>query len=307
MEILPLNKIFDDKKFNVLFLGNGISRCFENDSWKNLIKKCIKRSNSDIKYSQVKKLPYNMQIIAATNDTVDKKMKDFTKSIVKEISTQEKEIFQRALSINVDCIITTNYTLELEQACGMTCNKSAFNSIQKITKELSKSEKQFRMCQYSFIDNKSIFHIHGDAFHYDSMIMGQYYYSKMIGKISKNLEWHIKRYKAFIKDKIPFSPHGCIDSFLYGDVYMLGFGMDFSESDIWYLVCAKKRHFPNTKIYYYMPKEETEKNKELIVMLKAYNVEVISEYSNKNGFPDYYNLAIADIKQKCENQIPAYL
>ena len=65
-----------------------------------------------------------------------------------------------------------------------------------------------------------------------------------------------------------------LDSFIMGNVYILGFGFDFSELDLWWLIKQKKRENaePHGKVIFYTPEKIQEAGK--YALLSAYGVEI---------------------------------
>ena len=86
-----------------------------------------------------------------------------------------------------------------------------------------------------------------------------------------------------------------------GDVYILGFGLDLSEMDIWWLINCKKRNNPEGKVYYIEPNMDLEKNVGKKVLLQTYGVEIITELVNDGEYRDYYNRMIDFIKEKIKD------
>ena len=54
----------------VLFLGNGINRAFNGDSWDNLIKKISTKYESSLTADDVEHLPFPMKVVALSGDRV---------------------------------------------------------------------------------------------------------------------------------------------------------------------------------------------------------------------------------------------
>ena len=296
--MLNLPKISTKANRSVLFLGNGINRSFNHKSWDDLISE-TNETNAKCDVESIKELPYNMQIIAATNDNVDKEMKTISKILNYDINKEQADFLQMLITDEFSAIITTNYTTELEQALGMKNNKYSFYKHMQYTKaDLTDKMKKSQLYNYLMIDGKSIWHIHGHIYAPSSVKMGNYYYGKLTSQIEQYISTLLRNYKASKNYDFPFVPKSWIDYFMLSDVYMLGFGMDFSESDIWYLIGAKKRHFPENKTYFYLPKEDIEEKRALTTMLKAYNVEVVDTLSSKNGFKNFYLDAVDDTKIK---------
>ena len=69
--------------------------------------------------------------------------------------------------------------------------------------------------------------------------MGHYFYGKMEYEIQTYLPYLERRVEGARKAGGIFYPRSWVDYYLIGDLYIAGFGQDFSESDIWYLACTK--------------------------------------------------------------------
>ena len=115
--------------------------------------------------------------------------------------------------------------------------------------------------------------IHGEARKPDSMIIGNYYYGKLLRRCVERLDGDFSNenphqrsrtgrsktdyFKINKSQNRPIKVGSWIDAFVLGDVYVLGFGLDFSEVDIWWLLEYKANHTDlcgNT--YYFNPKKE---------------------------------------------------
>lgn len=72
---------------------------------------------------------------------------------------------------------------------------------------------------------------------------------------------------------------------IYGDVYCVGFGLDYSEFDVWWLINKRQYMKSNAKIIYYNPanKNDTNKNK----LLKAMGIDLCSLKYDSNHKIDY--------------------
>ena len=306
----------EEKYSSILFVGNGINRAFEKTrksivpkcenwnfegmSWESIIKQLAFNNGNNIKYSDISNLPMPMQIITATKDNVDITMKALSESMCSEVIIDEKMMFcKKLLSLPVNDIITTNYTYELEQASGISPNKSAYYKARKHTKKVTKTEDNFRLYTYSDLKSvsKRLWHIHGDAASPKSIVMGHYWYGKILKEIEERVSRFLKIYKSSKGQNEKQLNISWVDSFLKNDVYMLGFGFDTSELDIWWLACCKKRNFPGTKICFYTDKQELDKGLE--AMLASYNIEIHNEIAVKDSnYVKFYETVINDIEKK---------
>lgn len=301
----------------ILLVGNGINRAFEKSkenfiptkvnwdlkglSWKNIIEQMLFNYNSDLKYEDISKYPMPMQIIMASQDSVNEAMKRLSENLVEEIISDEKsKLCKKLLGLPVDDILTTNYTYELEQAAGILPEKSSYYRARKHTKEnATETEKKSRLYTYSDLTSisKKVWHIHGDVTSPETVVMGHYWYCKLLKKIEDRAAYFIMlnnirkgKFSAGFK-------YSWVDKFLKNDVYMLGFGFDTSEIDLWYLAWCKKRNFKNTKIHYYTSSEKLDKGFESL--LESCGVEIHQDVILKNeNYAEYYYNAIEDIREK---------
>ena len=94
-----------------------------------------------------------------------------------------------------------------------------------------------------------------------------------------------------------FHSYSWVDQFLTGNVFILGLGMYLCESDLWYLLCCKKRNFPETKTYFY---DKECKDQTINVMLKTYGVNIIDEKTlgASEEYEAFYDAALNDIEKK---------
>lgn len=298
--IEKLNAVELENASPILFLGNGINRCFQGESWSDLITKLIK--DTSLSYDLIKNLPFPMQVVIATKDDVGPSMKKMTDLMIKqEYSSRELDLYNRVFDLNISDILTTNYTYELEGALsGGLCNikKNRWCQHTEICSK-DKSDNRTRwLYRYSSCGEKRVWHIHGELSAPNHMVIGHYYYSKLSACINSYIPDLLKRISYCRKNDMEFVPKSWVDLFMISDVIMLGFGMDLSESDIWYLTCCKKRNFPKTKIYLFMPcrNGKPEKDIAFIKMLECYGVSVIYENQKGKDYLNFYNKCIDRIR-----------
>ena len=80
-----------------------------------------------------------------------------------------------------------------------------------------------------------------------------------------------------------------------GNVHIVGLGLYFTETDLWWLLECKNRHFPDTKVYFYQPKGKI--HKDIRMMLELHdNVEIVDKYTiTGKDYKSYYQSVLADI------------
>lgn len=167
-----------------------------------------------------------------------------------------------------------------------------------------------------------IWHIHGEAADPESMILGHYYYGNLLSLCREHIRNCERAYerlrpedtdrrvgRMYLKSLVERAILSWVDAFLLGDVYVLGFGYDFSEMDLWWLLNAKKKlSEPGGnpgRMYYYRPdKEEAFDVKQ--ELMREYGAEVLdcgaretgSEEADGAMYRQFYKDAIEDIRRK---------
>ncbi len=284
-----------NSKLQVLLLGNGINRAFNSDSWDMLLNSIDCRAN---KYDLGKfHCPETLKAVLVTEDNVDKalerKMNDLGNLGTKKPEKQ-LELLRRLLSIRFDHILTTNYSYELETAAlgEDKINENALKRIQRHTSAARRCEASLMLHTYNRVEfdgERKIWHIHGEARKPDSMVLGHYYYGRLLGKMLE----HDRRYSA-VK---PFKILSWTDAFILGDVYILGFGFGFAESDMWWLLNRKKRAGTGSTVFYELNPPDASNNAKLD-LLRLMNAEVVPMTVENNNWTELYERAINDMEKR---------
>ena len=294
----------------ILLLGNGIIRSFGGGSWNKLLSDI---SEPHIDENEVESIncPEPLKVILVTNDNVDAILKNNKALFFGDMTEQRADILRNLLSLGFDDILTTNYSYELEMAAlgNASIKESRIVQLMYHTDEVKTAEPKYLLHTYNKascngIENR-IWHIHGEARKPCSMILGQYSYANLMGKF---LEHNKKRGNMYMNceksnKRLKFS--SWIDSFIIGDVYVLGFGFNLSEIDMWWLINRKKREkASHGKIYYYnLCKNVIDRETcARIRLLKTLGAEIIDIPVEEDKWSDAYYKALRDIEKKMEER-----
>lgn len=291
----------------VLLLGNGINRAYGGGSWDDMLKTITERDDLPKKlYS-----PMPLQAILASGDRLSTKLrsKEFKKAWrEKSIDDEYQNCLTQVLNLPVSEILTTNYSYELEMAAlkATTIKESRLKSMVMHSNCVKRCENRYRFYTYNRLPNEMrIWHIHGEARVANTMILGHYYYANNLAKMRALLQGSSKRYAT--KSKTKTSEFDCwLDSFILGNVYVLGFGFDWSELDLWWLLNRKKLENANHgKVYFYEPSTVGFNEKQ--ELLKLMDVEILDcgfaeSYGRPCDYKAFYNAAIQDIKKNIEGK-----
>lgn len=276
----------------VLLLGNGINRSFNFSSWDKLLD-----SISEKTIESVDEVPYPFRAILLTKDNINEKLKTIAFELSEMHPPAEEKEQLHLLAKPFDVILTTNYTYEIEKSLCSNFNvaiKSPSKQRKVVYKDATKFSKAILHTCFEIPNTgKSVWHIHGEAAKPDTIILGHYFYGKVISAMQHYLSNFLRRYKASLKAKRDFECRSWIDYFLVGNVTIIGLGLDLSEIDLWWLINAKKRHFANSHLTFYKP--DIKKSERLLA--EAYGMQIAEACFNGN-YKEYYLKAIREISPK---------
>ena len=285
----------------ILLLGNGINRAFNSDSWDDLLNTIDRRAERyDIGDYRC---PETLKAVLVTEDNVDRALSE-QKERLGNLGTEKPEkqmrLLRRLLNAGFDEILTTNYSYELETAAlgHGRVNERALKRMQGHTDEVGRCETSLMLHTYNAFEfggrGHRVWHVHGEARKPDSMILGAYYYGGLLGKM---IDLNKKRGNVYSQPKPQI--RSWTDAFILGDVYILGFGMGFAESDMWWLLNRKKRGGNNVgKTYFYELKPEKDINRAKMDLLSLMNVEIIYKSVRGNDWQSVYEWAVGDIEER---------
>ena len=241
-------------RHKVLLLGNGINLLYGDQSWEMMIRNELDRSNNGLTWEKIESVPATMQIVLATDDKVDSRLKGISGELEKQQITEDRATFLRELvGLPVDCVMSANYSLEIERALGFSGSCASYRSRLKRTIK-PEGLDEFRLFKYFPMKQPDgrvtpLWHIHGDIAKPRSMIMGHYYYAKHLREIQDRTAQMIRVHRGCESASVPFEPQSWVDWFLVSDIFILGFGLYLCESDLWWLLCCKKRNFPESMVH----------------------------------------------------------
>ena len=303
-----------DAKPNVLLIGNGINRSFAAKSWEDLICDALIRNKSNYAYDDIKDMPATMQIVVATSASLGKNHDNSVKKeaqiiatnlLCKELEDKQSDLIGHILDLPIDAILNTNYSNEVELFATGCGSLHSFRSCQRRTKPVKGVKEQFRLFQFSSLgakyQHKTLWHIHGDISKPSSMVIGHYYYGKLMKQIEDRAALCKRNHEIARHKGIPYRPESWVDLFLTGDVYVLGLGLYLTEQDLWWLLSFKQRHFPETRVFFYQA--EKKMNRDVKKLLIAYGVEPVTEIPlHSNEYLNFYTAALKDIKTRIVKQ-----
>lgn len=287
------------KKPQVLLLGNGINRNHGGIPWEELLKDISVREDLPDKMTS----PMPLQAMLRTNDDIKTAMRNKKETLFGTVNPGiHEDLLCRILETKFDEILTTNYSYELEIAAigGGVASENQIKKLTRHTNAVARTESKYLLHSYNGLDyggkENRIWHIHGEARKPDSMIIGHYYYANQLARIIQYIKDNERRYlKAEQQGETP-EIRSWIDAFILGDVYVLGFGFDLSEFDLWWLLNRKSRErVQHGKTYFF--EAQTEKFNEKVELLRLLDVAPIDCGFTKPvcDYPYFYKAALDSI------------
>lgn len=294
-----LNKIDIESDVNVLLLGNGINRAFQKGSWDELLVEIESAEFNKVQRNALKKLPYPLIPVICTENNVDESLDYISRKLIEEqVSDEQANLYNRLIQNGHHAILTTNYTYDIEKSlCKGFVIKSKKGCKYRYNSGVGKaSETEKMLYKYFFLDENypTIWHIHGEAALPKTMILGAYGYVSISSAIRNYANNTLRRYKGCATYKSEFVPYSWVDYFLMGNIDIVGFGLDISEIDLWWLIEYKKKHnFPGEIVVY-----DTGKKLEWKMLAEAYGIKYKQYDVCGNDYKGMYEQIICDLNKR---------
>jgi hypothetical protein len=290
-----------------IFFGNGLNLINEDTpDWQDLLNDIdmVSANKKHLPYSMIYELLYQAEKIKTCDESIDHEF-IIKERIAKKLKDQRSNFaYKKIKSFNVKNFITTNYDYAF-------CNE-----LESLAQE-DKSEDLYSIRRHKrYDDGTKLWFIHGEISKPKSIMLGLDHYCGSIGKIdsylkgsyalSKNGESNQKVEKMNLKiENSKFDELSWIELFFNTHLHIIGFGLDYVESDIWWLLNKRARYTKcNTiknKIFYYAIDDDKmiESDREKHELLKALNVEVqavpLLNSNYKNSYAELLQLMSENI------------
>ncbi len=273
-------RVYQDARPKVLLLGNGINRSFAMNSWENMLE--VLQNHFRTHHLEAKEMPFPMQAILYTENKIREGVKVIADNVLDvNVPTPLREMLEEIFDIGFDAILTTNYSYELEACLADDFKIEQLpRKYQNHTGYQDQADVKFLLHTFNRFEHHNltqrIWHIHGEGRKTGSIVLGHEYYGKLIGKYRE----YIKEQEYFRKEipKRGIEIKSWIDLFMYGDVHILGFGFDYAEIDLWWLLNEKfsMKQSRGRTFYYDLPPEAFQNTDSRKVLQKANHHRLLS-------------------------------
>ena len=218
-------------------------------------------------------------------------------------------LLDRIPNLGVDHVFTTNYGYSIENAFYPVRNiakASVRTSLRFILSFPDKdgkirTEREYRL--HAGYEGKNtdgtrvgIWHLHGETGVPRGIIVGHDRYGRLLSRIEALCREELRRFQNEEQRQFRSWP----ELFLYGDVYILGFGFLPCEYDLWWLLRRKQReHYADGHVYYFDNDNENEESVALrYLLLESHGVQInplqVKKQKNYLAFYDQALDAIAE-------------
>lgn len=317
----------------ILLLGNGLEQLCGGDDWDRLLNSIDVRftdghggqteAQKDVRKRASDALPFPLlydllatpphppaRFTQEDMNAEEKRLADMMGKMLKapiDIDGQYR-VFQELPKLGADHIFTTNYSYIPEKAFRPRASFGVASTRSSYRFQLSaKHELHYRLHTGYRFDTKErpvgVWHIHGECSVPCGVVLGHDRYGRLLNRIVKccgEID-----YGGQVRDQTHYDFRSWPELFLFGDVYVLGFGFNDCEFDLWWLLRRKQREkYADGRVYYYdhAPADPVNTHQ---LLLKAHGVEMIrNEFSDGkiSSFQDYYDTALRDITARIQRR-----
>ncbi|PBQ31897.1 hypothetical protein CNR22_08985 [Sphingobacteriaceae bacterium] len=293
-----------------LFFGNGINNLSNKPiSWNHLLNSIKERNNFD-NGTLPNTLIYERALFQNhTEEDIPQTEFDLKNKIAKQLKVIEtNEYYKKLMDLKCKNYLTTNYDYALEKRFeneGMILSNKNMEDLYSIRRFTS-------VATASGAEQCKVWHLHGEIGKPMSIMLG---FDQYCGSVSK-IDGYIKGTYEFQENKKPiaikrielklawnkFDNRSWAELFFRTNVHILGFSMDFSETDIWWLLNKRARmiadkktsHLIKNKIFFYASDDITQQKEGT---LESFKVNVVKT-SREVSWEDFYTKSLAKIRAK---------
>lgn len=277
---------------STIFFGNGLNRLISsNISWDKLLDK-IKGIDKFKDDSLPNTMIYERIILQRLLKEEDVLQDEFLvkkdiANLLKDI--QGNELYKKMYHLNIQHYITTNYDYGFISSLGNI--SEILYPIQEFSTEDVYSIRRIKKIRNSKESKKHFWQIHGEIRKPATIMLGVDHYCGSIGKIDGYIKGNYKYVidgeevtEASIEKKFAsnsFNNSSWIELFFTTNIHIIGFSLDFSETDLWWIITKRARMMKSlklrrnikNKIHFYCNKIDEQK-KDLLECMKI-NVHIV--------------------------------
>jgi hypothetical protein len=280
-----------------ILFGNGLNRVTNNNiSWENILLDLDQNARSSIP----KNVPYTMIYERVLRDGAHGDEEAYKSRIAQKLlSLETNELYVELARLKARHYLTTNYDYCLEKALEATTIERSTEDIYSLRRRREVTSK------FGIFD---FWHIHGEAEKAKSMMLGLDHYCGSLAKLDQYVKGTYKSedvpHKVETMQEKLLTGRFCytswIDLFFCAELHIFGLGLDYSETDLWWLLTRRAREIgrgdliKNRVVYH-----DTSVNDDKITLLGQLNVEVRRYPVKDHQYKPVFHEIIRNIGEQC--------
>ena len=305
----------------ILLIGNGLERG-ENGQpeWSKLLDALAAPGRAKATQEEKDSIPFPLlyQLLSTPNPVPSvlsaKEIHEEEKRLAEGLNVlkhSSNSLLSRLPELGADHILTTNYPYSLEAAFypGRDFTKAQVRSAACFSLCLPGKDKKihrercYRLHTGYEAKNTNgsrvgLWHIHGETSVPTGIVVGHDRYGRLLSRMEKLCGKELCRTKDEGKREFRSWP----DLFLFGDVYVLGFGFALCEYDLWWLLRRKQRErYADGRVYFF---DNSHRPESAIRdrLLEAHGVRLNPFGVKKQAdYPTFYNMAMDAIADQIQS------
>lgn len=301
----------------IVLVGNGLERKSGQPDWDELVSSITVNGCAELSKEQTDKIPFPLLYVLLSTplpaqSSLSKEQIDCEeerlKQALKKLKNEGNDLYSALTQVGADHIFTTNYSYCLENtywpnidfsvSCARSHRRFNLNPEKKNGKQIKEVYYRLHSGYYAECNDgkkTGIWHIHGEVSSPKSVVIGHDRYGRLLSRIESvcSAQRYGKNNKLTELREFSSWP----ELFLYGDVYIIGFGFWECEFDLWWLLRRKQRErYSDGQVYFYDKNKGTDLRKQLLL---AHGVELceVGDFQ-ENNFDEFYFAALEDIRHK---------
>lgn len=278
-----------------LFLGNGINLLSKDLSWETLLKRISDDAHVKVSFEN-KTYPLIFEEIAfktRTTSFIEHNISYLRKIVGKECAKfSPNEFHGKILDLNFyNHFITTNYDY---------CIENSIKPDIDLQETKNKKNPKYSLNRFNLVKGKKVWHIHGEIDNglrgnkinkEESILIGNEHYGDYQIKIHGLLK---SPTGAGLFKLMSHSEENWVHLFFSRDIDIIGFGMDFNETHLWWMLNFRARMKRKgtsiaNKICFYYPSFSAAKLKSKIDLLETLDIKTIPIQAAKDNYKAFYN------------------
>jgi len=281
-------------KSTSVLLGNGINQLgHTGSSWNDVLSELADYAGRPQIMDEAEYKPFTLiyeEIIAAlTGPDPDELESDVKRKVAEAVKAIPRNSYHEEFSrLNFKHILTTNYDYNFGH------NAKSANI---------RPESKYSVFRRRLTADKSIWMMHGEVEKPDTIMLGHEQYAGALQKIRTYVTKKGKYSSPFRANDYNFDAnkkvHSWVDVFLRDDIHILGFSLDYTEIELWWLIAYKTRlkrrsslEIGATFFYLFSKDRKESKTKAKVAILESLEIKVFLKEVKKNNFRSHYDWAL---------------